>query len=365
MSGALPPAKRYCFIDITIGDEPSGKIFFELFHDKVPQTCGNFQALCDGNDGKTVPGDDSVAMHYKGSTFHRVIKSFMLQGGDYTNHNGTGGFSIHGAEFADESFDTVPLNKPGLLCMANRGPNTNGSQFFITTAKCSHLDGKHVVFGKVVGGMNTVRKIEHSPTGAQDKPQSPVVIADCGSLDALPEAGEVLTDPHGDVANDWPDDCEPPLGDAEKLEVAEAVRTIGNQCFGKQLYADAISKYEKALRYLDGVIPTSASSAGITTKRLACHSNSAMAYLKLEKFSLAFAAADEAVKVDAKNTKALFRRASASIGMKDYERAEADCHAALLIEPDNADVTALKDFCLGKRGEEKAKQKAAMKKMFA
>ena len=367
----LPEKKPYCFLDITIGGVScTEKIYLELFHDKVPLTAGNFQALCDGHEGATVPGDDETKMSYKGSCFHRIINGFMIQGGDYTNHNGTGGYSIHGAEFPDESFDTVPLNKPGLLCMANRGPNTNGSQFFITCAPCSHLDGKHVVFGKVKAGMNTVRRMEHTATGAADVPLAPVKIADCGSLETLPDCLASGTDEFGDAYSDWPEDTEPGMSDSEKFNAGEAVRVFGNTAFGQRKFTEAIAKYEKALRYLDAVIPTSAISSDLTNKRFLCFSNLAQANLMMEKFSPAFDAANEAVKLDqtatgGKNTKALFRRATASIGMKDYESAKKDLTACLSLEPANEDIKNRHEFVLLQIKAEKDKEKKQYSKMFS
>ncbi|XP_074587008.1 peptidyl-prolyl cis-trans isomerase 2-like [Curcuma longa] len=165
------------FFDMTVGGVRAGRIVMELFSDVVPKTAENFRALCTGEKGV---GRSGKQLHYKGSSFHRVIPGFMCQGGDFTRGNGTGGESIYGEKFADENF-VKKHTGPGVLSMANAGKNTNGSQFFICTEKTSWLDGKHVVFGHVVEGLDVVKGIEAvgSQSGATKKP---VVIADCGQL---------------------------------------------------------------------------------------------------------------------------------------------------------------------------------------
>lgn len=167
------------FFDITIADIPSGRIKMELFKDVVPKTAENFRQFCTGEFHK---GAHPVG--YKGTPFHRVIREFMLQGGDFLKQDGTGRMSIYGEKFEDENF-TLRHEGPGYLSMANSGPGTNGCQFFLTCAKTSWLDGKHVVFGKVLdpASLLVLRKIENIQTDPKsNKPKLPVVIAQCGEL---------------------------------------------------------------------------------------------------------------------------------------------------------------------------------------
>lgn len=201
--------RKRCFFDISISNKDVGRIVFELYNDLVSKTVDNFVALCDAQIKKgPISGCE---MSYAGTIFHRVIKGFMIQGGDFVSHNGEGGESIYGEYFDDEKEGLkLEHNRSGLLSMANIGENTNGSQFFITCAPCPHLNGKHVIFGEVVKGMNIVRKIEHVNTDDDDKPITDVVIVRCGSLneesdDSDVESGE-LVETENEIVEEKKDD---------------------------------------------------------------------------------------------------------------------------------------------------------------
>jgi cyclophilin family peptidyl-prolyl cis-trans isomerase len=221
--------KPRVFFDIVVDSEPSneysqvGRIVFELFAQEVPKTCENFIALCRG---------DQEGMHYKGSRFHRIIKDFMVQGGDFLNGDGTGGRSIYGDVFDDESFDRKH-DQPCLLSMANRGPNTNASQFFITSTPCPHLDDKHVVFGRIVQGEEVFRKMENIPTNDEDEPTKLIVIAHCGEL--LPESKRTVVDSVSEaeektVEDENPQDDSNPyvIGVAPPLDTEVQQRFLGS-----------------------------------------------------------------------------------------------------------------------------------------
>ena len=175
---AISRGNPVTFFDVTIGGVPSGRIKFELFADETPKTAENFRQMCTGEFMR-----GSRPAGYLKTPVHRVIKEFMIQGGDILKGDGTGCISIYGESFPDENFN-LRHSGPGLLSMANSGPDTNGSQFFVTCGKCDWLDGKHVVFGKVLDAtsMMVVHKIENVQAGADSKPKLPVMISQCGEL---------------------------------------------------------------------------------------------------------------------------------------------------------------------------------------
>ena len=165
----------YPYFDIKMDNEDIGRITFQLFDEEVPITCKNFRYLCSlGLFKKEKPS-------YQDTHFHRVIKDFMIQGGDITRGDGTGGYSIYGEHFADENFN-LTHNQPGMLSMANAGPDSNNSQFFITTKKTPWLDNKHVVFGIIISGFEVVKKIEQIETDDNSKPLKDITISKCGLI---------------------------------------------------------------------------------------------------------------------------------------------------------------------------------------
>ncbi|KZO96563.1 hypothetical protein CALVIDRAFT_536931 [Calocera viscosa TUFC12733] len=172
--------KPRVFMNFTIGETPAGRVVFELFNDTSPKTVENFRALCTGEKGVSSISD--VPLYYKGCVVHRAIKDFMIQAGDFTKGNGAGGESIYGAPFPDEDLER-PIDSEGLLVMANRGPDTNSSQFFVTVRPCPHLDGKHVCFGRVVAGYEVIERISDVETDSKDRPLEKVIIASCGELE--------------------------------------------------------------------------------------------------------------------------------------------------------------------------------------
>ncbi|KAF9320313.1 Peptidyl-prolyl cis-trans isomerase D [Podila horticola] len=360
------------FFDITIGDEPIGRVVFELFADVVPKTAENFRALCTGEKG--IGQSTGKPLTYKGAPFHRIIPDFMIQGGDFSNQNGTGGESIYGSKFEDENFD-LKHDKPFLLSMANAGPGTNGSQFFVTTVPTPHLDGKHVVFGRVLKGISVVREVERTPKGANDAPASPVIIADCGEL-AEGEDDGIAGPDSGDKYADWPDDYEGPKEDKDLVVIAQDLKNLGNAFFKAADYARASRKYEKAIRYLNEKPVFDNDDAPELVKdfyavKIPCYLNRGFCALKLERYAKAIKDMNSVLDMDAEflsvadKTKAYFRRGSAYLKSGDLDNAKKDLESAKKLNPADAGVQRELANVNAKLQAKREKEKKAYAKMFA
>uniref|UniRef100_A0A3Q1HP54 Peptidyl-prolyl cis-trans isomerase D n=1 Tax=Anabas testudineus TaxID=64144 RepID=A0A3Q1HP54_ANATE len=357
------------FFDVDIGGERAGRIVLELFADITPKTAENFRALCTGEKG--IGKSTGKPLHFKGCPFHRIIKKFMIQGGDFSNHNGTGGESIYGEKFEDENFH-YKHDRVGLLSMANAGPNTNGSQFFLTTVPTPHLDGKHVVFGQVLKGMGVVKMLESIET-KEDAPVKPCIIADCGEHKDGDSWGAALNDGSGDIHPDFPEDSDIDFGDVDKvLSVAEDVKNTGNNLFKNQDWKAAVNKYSKALRYLEvsGDQVEEDAQKKLEPIALSCFLNTAACKLKMQLWQDALDSCDEALELDTGNTKALFRRAQAWQGLKEYSHLKLTDLLSFLFGNLNDDFSStaisneMKKVHL-KIQEEKEKEKKIYAKMFA
>ncbi|RDA94250.1 hypothetical protein CP533_0540 [Ophiocordyceps camponoti-saundersi (nom. inval.)] len=359
------------FFDVTIGGKPAGRITMELYSDLVPKTAENFRCLCTGEKGI---GKTGKPLHYKGSIFHRVIKQFMIQGGDFTAGDGTGGESIYGAKFEDEDFPKKH-EKPFLLSMANAGANTNGSQFFITTVATPHLDNKHVVFGHVLNGKSVVRQIENLKTTTGDKPGKEAVIADCGELEGEAALAADVSQPDamGDHYEDFPEDCAETL-DAEKvLKIATDCKDFGNKAFKAGDVSLGLTKYEKGLRYLneepDLDDAPATTKQGLDALRFSLNNNAALLSTKLSSWDDAIRYATAALAApgtsDADRAKAHFRRGFAHVRAKDEESALTDLEEAHRLVPSDGVVANELTAVKAKAAARAAKEKAAYKKFFS
>ncbi|QPG75538.1 hypothetical protein FOA43_002893 [Brettanomyces nanus] len=348
------------YLDITIGDEKAGRIALELFDDIVPRTAENFKELCTEEKG----------FGYKGCTFHRVIKGFMIQGGDFTNHNGTGGKSIYGEKFEDENFQ-MKHDKPFLLSMANSGPNTNGSQFFITTAPTPHLNGKHVVFGQVITGKSIVRQIERQETDKGDKPLKACIISDCGIL----KEGDPtkFVDETGDPFEEsLKDEFSVDEKDSESVFTAvKEIKQFGTDSYKKGNLKLALKKYVKASAYLEEFLPEDLAEEKVTELwhlKVSCYLNAALMSMKMKdsqetiKFSKK---ALECEQLEAKSkAKAYYRRAMGHLLGHNEEDAIGDFLKAKEIEPkDGGVIKGLQDARM-KLKERKDKERKAFGKLF-
>ncbi|CAG5102164.1 Similar to Ppid: Peptidyl-prolyl cis-trans isomerase D (Mus musculus) [Cotesia congregata] len=332
------------FLDIAIDNEKIGRIIIELFKHITPRTAENFRALCTGEKGIGINGKK---LCYKGSVFHKIVPQFMIQGGDIINFDGTGGESIYGAHFEDENFK-VQHSEKGLLSTVNEGkPHTNNSQFIITTETSGHLNNTNVVFGKILRGMGIVQEISEGPI-VKDKPLQISKIIDCG---------EIKGENWGIEENDGTVDVFPPFPEdwdyASKIDasnidynyvhdVINKIKTSGNHYYGKKNYTTAERKYKKALGYYNWLtknnIPEELKLI-LSSIRISIMLNQSATKLKLLKYREALDLCNFVLSEDKTNTKALFRRSQAYIGLNDYETGLADLKQLQCIDPDNPEIS--------------------------
>ncbi|XP_031839609.1 cyclophilin 40 isoform X2 [Nomia melanderi] len=301
------------FLDIAVQSEKVGRVVIELFKDVVPRTAENFRALCTGEKGI---GTYGKKLHYKGSIFHKVLPQFMIQGGDIINFNGTGGESIYGREFEDENFKLSHMSG-GLLSMVNNGvPNSNSSQFVITISASMHLNNTNVVFGKVLKGMGVILEVSEVTT-IKDIPTEKIHITDCGEIKPGEDWGLNENDGTEDIFPAWPEDWDYATDTKELdymyiIEVIKKIKDSGNYYFSKKNYVDAGRKYKKALRYYKWM----------TSTTIISNSSDDLMVLQMDK----------------NNSKALFRRSQAYMGLNEYDFGLRDLKQALLGSPNNKDI---------------------------
>ncbi|KAK8397461.1 hypothetical protein O3P69_004900 [Scylla paramamosain] len=341
----------HVFLDVQHGVEVVGRIVLELFSGTCPKTAENFRALCTGEKGV---GTKGVPLHYKGCTFHRIIENFMIQGGDFTNHDGTGGESIYGEKFADENFTHKHVSE-GILSMANAGPGTNGSQFFITLADTPHLDGKHVVFGRRLSAASSL-------TAGNSVPGEGFGIVDeDGTKDAYPQ---------------YPEDADVEFADATMEELVAVVSNIkdsGNTFFKDQKYPVAVFKYKKSLAYLNYIKDNcvgertdfSPEDLGtLSSLAVSCLLNHALCCSKMGQFDKAIADCNKALELDANNPKIYFRRGQAYNLSNDVESARADLQKARELEPNDKGILKELDSVTRKIKAQREKEKKIYSKLF-
>jgi peptidyl-prolyl isomerase D len=301
----------------------------------------------------------------------------MIQGGDFTNFNGTGGESIYGEKFDDENFE-LKHEKPFLLSMANSGPGTNGSQFFVTTVPTPHLDGKHVVFGEVINGKNIVRKIENLPTQSDKPTGGDVVVEDCGQLEGTSynSATEKAADATGDPYEDFPDDQGEDLKGEQYCKIASDLKDYGNKAFKAGDLETGIEKYQKGLRYLNEYpAANEGDPAGLQAQldslRFALHNNSTLLANKSKRYSEANKWAGFALDCMPKDTKdqdkakVYYRRAHARLNLKDIDSALKDFEEAAKLAPEDAGIKADLASTKAKVQASVRKEKESMKKFFS
>lgn len=352
MNSARPRVQRnpLVFFDISIDGEPAGRIMMKLRSDVVPRTAENFRSLCTGERGIGTLGKP---LHFKGTRFHRAVPQFMIQGGDIVNDNGTGSESIYGPEFPDENFKLK--HDTGMLSMANTGrPNTNGSQFCITTIPCYQLDGTNVVFGEVLAGLGIVREIQRYGDCDSGTPSVECLIYNCGEIHTN-DWNVCCSDGTADRLPEFPADCRgKELHRVDQLMSSiRDVKGTGNSHFGEGRYKSAIWKYRKCLRYLNHIYELIDNMMDDDVKEqfheiratfaLQCNLNLAACYMKTGDYKASVNHCSYVLRRDPRNEKALYRRGQANYALHNYDDALKDLRQADKVCPNNKAVHKLLD----------------------
>ncbi|CAH0719268.1 unnamed protein product, partial [Brenthis ino] len=353
------------FLDILIDGEKAGRLVIELRYDVVPKTAENFRALCTGEKGIGVYGKP---LHFKGVRFHKAISQFMVQGGDIINGDGTGGESIYGRTFEDENFKLQ--HETGVLSMANAGPNTNGSQFCVTSVPCPQLDDTNVVFGRVLAGMGVVAEIQR--LADDGRPRVECIIEDCGEIKDLDSWDVCCRDGTLDQMPEYPEDLRTNLTLEKLMQQIRNVKESGNKLFGTFRYKAAARKYHKSLRYLEYAKQSlhevkkgyESYYEEITTYTLQCNLNLAACYSKLEDYRACIRSCSEVLHIDPRSEKALYRRGQANFALKNYDAALSDLKHADKISPKNKAVQKLLDEVRLSNKNYNDQQKQRLSKFF-
>lgn len=329
----VDPNNPVVFLDLQFGKERIGRIVIELRKDKCPKTCENFRALCTGEKG----------LCYRGSKFHKIVKLCLAQGGDISKRgDGTSGESIYGKFFEDENFDLK--HQPGVVSMANFGkPNTNNSQFFITTVECFHLDGTNVVFGEIKKGFSVVCEMEKYATD-EGRPTREIMIVDCGELKADEDWGYCDNDETADRLPPFPQDwCDfnKELCINDKIDVLKKIKEAGNFFYRNEDFMQSVRKYKKVTRYYNHFKDTTHDESEVNildSLQLTNLTNLAASELKLGDYEDVIYSCSAAIMTDPNNIKAYYRRGIAHNELKNYELAVDDLMVALKYSPSNKPV---------------------------
>ncbi|XP_015788239.1 peptidyl-prolyl cis-trans isomerase D-like [Tetranychus urticae] len=357
----------FVYLDIAISGEMVGRIVIELFDKIVPRTSENFRALCTGELGMSESG---YKLTYKGLAFHRVVRNLMIQSGDIHYNDGTGGESIYGPTFDDEGFE-IKHDKPGIVSMASSGPNTNGSQFFISTVPLFHLENQYVAFGQVRKGMGIVHLIENIYTNPDtERSIEPIVIIDCGQLKHGQDFGWMPNDRTGEAYPPFPEDSDLDLNNVDLIVKAAAkMKLVGNRLYKKEAFTIACSKYTKALRYLEVLHDDEKMSdeeiKRVKRLRLQCLLNSAACKTKSKRYIDALIDCNKALDMEPENVKAHFRRGQAFHGFRDYKASLESLRQALKLSPNEKSIQAKLAAVLGDMKSHRARERKAYASFFS